>query len=49
MSNMLTMEEGNDIVLEPVAAVVAEAVSESNNTGISSTTQQSNTTMQKKT
>ena len=50
MSNMLTMEEGNDIVLEPVAAVVvAEAVSESNNIGISSTMQQSNTTMQKKT
>ena len=47
---MSAIEEDNDRVLEPVTAVVvAEAVNESNNVGISSTAQQSNTTMQKKT
>ena len=50
MSNMLAIEEDNDTVSEPVATVVvAEAVNESNNIGVSSTTQQSNTTMQEKT
>ena len=50
MSNMLAMEEDDDTVSEPVAAVVvAEAVNKSNNVGISLTMQQCNTTMQKKT
>ena len=50
MSNMLAMEEDDDTVSEPVAAVVVvEAVNESINIGVSSTMQQSNTTMQKKT
>ena len=50
MSNILVIEEDNDTVSEPVAGVVlAEAVNESNNVGIPSTMQQSNTTMQKKT
>ena len=50
MSNMSALEEDDDTVLEPVATVVvAEAVNESNNVGISSTMQQSNTRMQKKT
>ena len=47
---MSAVEEDNDTVSEPVATVViVEAVNKSNNVGISSTTQQSNTTMQKKT
>ena len=47
---MSAVEEDNDTVLEPVAAVVVvEAVNESNNVGVSSTMQQSNTRMQKKT
>ena len=50
MSNMSVVEEDNDTVSEPVAAVVVvEAVNDSNNVGISSTMQQSNTRMQKKT
>ena len=50
MSNMSAMEEDNDTVSEPGAAVVvAEAVNKSNNVSISSTMRQSNTTMQKKT
>ena len=50
MSNMSVVEEDDDTVLEPVTAVVvAEAVNESNNIGVSSTMQQSNTRMQKKT
>ena len=50
MSNMSAIEEDNDTVSEPVAAVVvAELVNESNNVGVPLSTQQSNTTMQKKT
>ena len=47
---MSAIKEDDDTVLEPVATVVvAEAVNESNNVGVSSNMQQSNTTMQKKT
>ena len=47
---MSAEEEGDDTVLEPVTAVVvAEAANDSNNVGVSSTTQQSNTRMKKKT
>ena len=47
---MSAMDGDDDTVSEPVAiVVVAEAVNESNNVGTSSTMQQSNTTMQKKT
>ena len=47
---MSAMDRDDDMVLEPVAiVVVAEAVNESNSVGASSTMQQSNTTMQKKT
>ena len=47
---MSAIKEDDDTVLEPVATVVvAEAVNESNNFGVSSTMQQSNTAMQKKT
>ena len=50
MSNMSAMDGDDDTVLEPVTTVVvAEAVNESNNIGASSTMQQYNTTMQKKT
>ena len=50
MSNMSAMDGDNDMVLETVTiVVVVEAVNESNNVGTSSTMQQSNTTMQKKT
>ena len=50
MSNMSAMDGDNDMVSEPVTiVVVAEAVNESNNVSTSSTTQQSNTTMWKKT
>ena len=50
MSNMLAMDADDDMVSEPVTiVVVAEAVNGSNNIGASSTTQQSNTTMRKKT
>ena len=50
MSNMSAMDGDNDTVLEPVTiVVVVEAVNESNNVSASLTTQQSNTTMQKKT
>ena len=50
MSNMLAMDADDDTVSEPVAiVVVAEAVDGSNNIGASSTTQQSNKTMWKKT
>ena len=50
MSNMSAMEEDDDTVSEPdTAVVVVEAVNENINIGVSSTMQQSNTTMQKKT
>ena len=50
MSNMSAMDADDDMVSEPVAAiVVAEPVDGSNNIGTSVTTQQSNTTMWKKT
>ena len=50
MSNMSAMDGDDNMVLEPVAiVVVVEAVIESNNVGTSSTMQQSNTTMWKKT
>ena len=50
MSNMSVVEEDDDTVSEPVAAVVVvEVVNKSNNVGISLTRQQSNTRMQKKT
>ena len=50
MSNMSAIDGDDDTILEPVTAVVvAEAVNESNNISTSSSMQQSNTTMQKKT
>ena len=50
MSNMSAMDRDDEMVSEPVAeVVVAEAVDGSNNIGALSTTQQSNTTMRKKT
>ena len=50
MSNMSAMDTDDDMVSEPVnAIVVAEAVDGSNNVGASVTTQQSNKTMWKKT
>ena len=50
MSNMWAMDGDDDMVSEPVAVVVvAEAVDGSNNVGALLTTQQSNTTMWKKT
>ena len=50
MSNMSAMDGDDDMVSEPVAVVVvAEAVDGSNNVGALLTTQQSNTTMWKKT
>ena len=50
MSNMSAMDADDDMVSEPAAAiVVAEPVDGSNNIGTSVTTQQSNTTMWKKT
>ena len=49
MSNMSAEEEDDDTVSEPVAAVVvADAVNDSNNVGVSSTMQQSNTRMKKR-
>ena len=43
MPNMSAMDTDNDMVFEPVVAiVVAEAVDGSNNVGASATTQQSN-------
>ena len=47
---MSAMDGDDDMGLEPVTiVVVVEAVDGSNNVGASSTTQQSNTTMRKKT
>ena len=50
MSNMSAMDADDDMVLECVTiVVVVEAVDGSNNIGTSSTTQQSNKPMRKKT
>ena len=46
---MSTMDRDDDTVLDSVAAVViVEPANESNNVGATSTTQQPNTTIQKK-
>ena len=49
MPNMSTMDGDDDTVLDPVAiVVVVEPVNKSDNVGATSTTQQPNTTIQKK-
>ena len=49
MPNMLTMDGDDDTVSDPVAVVVvAELINESDNVGATLTTQQPNTTIQKK-